>query len=1171
MLGRCGRDGTGGDRTSVNGYIEGTAVAEDDAKGTRIGGFEILERVGKGGMGTVFKARQVSMDRIVALKVLPPKRAKDDAYVQRFIREARSAARLTHNNIVQAIEVGRDGPYHFFAMEFVDGPTIRDLIEQEGRLDERRALDIVKPVAHALERAHREGIVHRDIKPDNIMIGSDGVVKLADLGLARSSEKPSTLTIEGEALGTPYYMSPEQVRGEVELDTRADIYALGATLFHMVTGQAPFQGPNAGAIMAKHITEPVPSARATCPVVSPACSQLIEYMLAKDRDDRPSTPTDLLVAIDDALAGRVHLRSKRRRRGPKRDATGHSSAEGAGGASLPRVRRRSRAARWVFASIAVLILAIVLVWLVRPGGQAPVTQPRASTDATVVAERQRAEAAARKQREDAARQAWEQLARYARATLDENRAKRLLTLADDFDARHGKTELYGTVRHELAQLRTRARTAAQPKLTRPSQPPIPDSLVYTKWPFDEAEAKRRQNETAKALGVPVERDIDIGNGVKMTMVLIPAGEFLMGSAPTTSPQQLEKIFGKDQWADYSREFPQHHVKISKPFWLGKTEVTQAQWEAVMGENPSKFKGKPQNPVEQVSRHDCQGFLQKLSAKSGKAFRLPTEAEWEYACRAGTVSEFYFGDSQSALAQHAWFSGNSGRTTHPVGQTKPNAWGLHDMGGNLWEWCEDWYGPYKWAGDVDPRGPADGRNRVLRGGSWRDSPRYCRSAYRRCLDPSSRYHYHGLGFRVRVVPGPRPRAEAPAPKLPGRPQDWVSLFDGRTLKGWKVADEGEFAKHGSVEVEGGRIVLGAGNSVTGIATTREVPTDGYEISLEAMRVAGDEDFGSVVFPVGVSRCSLVVGGAGGRFVGLMSVDGRFARENPTARWMNFDLGRWYRVRLRVTQPRIEAWIDDEKMIDFPTAGRRLTTWSALSELTPFGLYTVRTTSALRNIRLRRLRPAELPPEPAGAWTSLFDGKTLDGWRVAVEGDFAKDGGVEVAEGKIVFASGGPRTGIASTRSVPAVDYEVTFEAMRAKGNDRFAALVFPVGDRHTLWAIGRSGASCGFDQVDAKTDTDPANPTRRQLPFENGRWYRFRLRVERERVQAWIDDTQVVDLPRRGHWFWLWDGFAPLKPLGFLSWGDTEARLRSIRLRRLGPQEREGVEEERGRPEVPKQR
>jgi formylglycine-generating enzyme required for sulfatase activity len=188
------------------------------------------------------------------------------------------------------------------------------------------------------------------------------------------------------------------------------------------------------------------------------------------------------------------------------------------------------------------------------------------------------------------------------------------------------------------------------------------------------EAKRRQQETARALGVEVERDVELARGVTLRLVLIPAGTFLMGSP------------GTEGWAD---ERPQHKVTISRPFWLGKYEVTQAQWEAVMGGNPSHFKGAT-NPVEQVSWNDVQGFLQKLNARlplprgegwgeGAWRFALPTEAQWAYACRAGTATAWCFGDGRAELRRYGWHSKNSDGKTHPVGQLQPNAWGLHSRG------------------------------------------------------------------------------------------------------------------------------------------------------------------------------------------------------------------------------------------------------------------------------------------------------------------------------------------------------------------------------------------------------------------------------------------------------------------------------------------------------------
>jgi formylglycine-generating enzyme required for sulfatase activity len=227
------------------------------------------------------------------------------------------------------------------------------------------------------------------------------------------------------------------------------------------------------------------------------------------------------------------------------------------------------------------------------------------------------------------------------------------------------------------------------------------------------------------------------NSLGMEFVLIPAGSFTMGSG---------KSF-EDAWGD---ETPAHRVNISKDFYLGKYEVTQSQWEAVMGGNPSKFKGR-NNPVEMVSWDDVQEFIKKLNQKEGSnKYRLPTEAEWEYAARAGTTSTYSFGDDAGALGRYAWYWDNSGETTHPVGQKEPNGWGLYDMHGNVWEWVRDWYGEYSGSPVTDPQGPSSGSSRVYRGGAWFPFAGGCRSAFRFYDTPVTRYS--NLGFRLAFSPG-----------------------------------------------------------------------------------------------------------------------------------------------------------------------------------------------------------------------------------------------------------------------------------------------------------------------------------------------------------------------------------------------------------------------------------
>jgi formylglycine-generating enzyme required for sulfatase activity len=221
------------------------------------------------------------------------------------------------------------------------------------------------------------------------------------------------------------------------------------------------------------------------------------------------------------------------------------------------------------------------------------------------------------------------------------------------------------------------------------------------------------------------------NSLGMKFVYIPPGTFMMGS-PESEKGRLNDEF-------------QHEVTLTKGFYMQTTEVTQGQWQVVMGNNPSYFKDCGDDcPVESVSWNDAQEFIEKLNQKEkGSQYRLPTEAEWEYACRAGTETRFYTGNSEADLDRAGWYSKNSGEKTHPVGRKEPNGFGLYDMHGNVWEWCQDWYGGYLTGSVIDPKGTSSGPYRVLRGGSWFDDGRLVRSAARGWLAPTFRGDFYGL--------------------------------------------------------------------------------------------------------------------------------------------------------------------------------------------------------------------------------------------------------------------------------------------------------------------------------------------------------------------------------------------------------------------------------------------
>jgi len=264
---------------------------------THLENYEILAKIGRGAMGAVYKARQLSLNRIVALKILPPKLALNKNYISRFLREARVAAKLNHENIIYVIDVGESKGVYYFAMEYVEGKTVAKLLEEAGVLPEPQVIEIALQVAKALDQAYSYGIIHRDIKPANIMITTqDEILKLCDFGLAKELDLRSSVTTHGTVAGTPFYISPEQIKGE-EVDTRSDIYSLGATMYHLATGELPFPGNSAPIVMVKQLHERPAPPRTKNPKISRALDGIIMKCLEKNPSKRFQAPAELLNSL----------------------------------------------------------------------------------------------------------------------------------------------------------------------------------------------------------------------------------------------------------------------------------------------------------------------------------------------------------------------------------------------------------------------------------------------------------------------------------------------------------------------------------------------------------------------------------------------------------------------------------------------------------------------------------------------------------------------------------------------------------------------------------------------------------------------------------------------------------------------------------------------------------
>ncbi len=837
--------------------------------------YTLVRQLGRGGMGVVWAARDEELGSEIALKFLPEVVATDRSAIEDMKREVRRAIDLAHPHIVKIQHFLTDGRMAAVAMEFVQGDTLSSLrVDQPGQVfaPDKLAPWVVQLCA-ALDYAHAKArVAHRDLKPANLMVDAAGDLKILDFGIAASlSESVTRVSKQAGSSGTPVYMSPQQMMGEKPAVTD-DIYALGATLFELLTGKPPFYSGNIILQVQNRVAPSIAERRVELGVTGEPVplewEQTIAACLAKEPQDRPQSAGE--------VAERLGLG------GPQKSAKTESREQKTGDKVEPGLRTgservpatagpRSTSKIPLFTALAVGV--ITLGWLGWYFGVHAPEQKRLAEIARLEAEGRAAEAlklkkeqeraaAEVRERQERERREAERLAnargglairtnppgaemRVGAVALD----KSPLTLEDQKLGKYpvrirldGYEDWSGEVEvkeNEFADLDvvlvrstgTAAFSSDPPGLevevvgrAVPGTPaPAPRQTVRTPvdlklptgtydvilrrsgWPDQKRTIEVTRHQTiavnaefmggtlelystpggaevwsgGKQVGttpyrvsevVPGRHDFELRlkgykttatsltvqprqlaresatlekephfviEGLGLEMRHIPPGAFQMGSAS-----------GGD-----SDERPFTRVTLTKPYWLGKTEVTQAQWTAVMGNNPSQFKG-DDRPVEQVSWNDAMEFCRKLTEREraagrlpeGYAYTLPTEAEWEYACRAGTT-----GDYAGNLDAMGWYGANSGSTTHPVGTKQANAWGLHDMHGNVWEWCADWYGNYPGGSVTDPTGPPSGSYRVLRGGCWFSAAVDCRSAGRSENGPGLRSLI--IGFRLALVPAP----------------------------------------------------------------------------------------------------------------------------------------------------------------------------------------------------------------------------------------------------------------------------------------------------------------------------------------------------------------------------------------------------------------------------------
>jgi formylglycine-generating enzyme required for sulfatase activity/serine/threonine protein kinase len=836
----------------------------------------VLRKLGEGGMGAVWLAEHRLLGRLVAVKVVSPALVGSGDALARFLNEVRAAGRLDHPNIVRALDAEEAGGLHLLVMEYVEGESLADLLARRGPLSVATACRAVRQAAAGLQHAFEQGMVHRDVKPQNLMLTKDGRVKVLDFGLARLASEQGAgrrgLTAVGAYMGTPEFMAPEQALDARTADTRADVYSLGCTLYCLLAGRPPFAGETPVQQFQAHQYEEAVQLDGTRADVPAALAEVVGRMMAKDPARRYQTPAEAAEALAPfarsgakgtvsktpgqqstrqptpapsiATSGPTYCDSRRdpRRAGLPSPPAGMTAAAGQSIGNdvelvLPREpeswasaladepaastppgvreswfeeqpgwidRRGSHAATsqrlrallaaagaTIFGVVAVALLLGIVLRAKTAAGTLVVEIDQPGAEVYVDGHRYSITPAGDREPVQVEVQEGTRQLKVVKGGFE--------TFTRAFAIKSGDKQV---VRVRLEPVATpRPASGSPPGAGSASASPGPPAPLDA--PFGPSTAQQSQQAWARYVGSGSEENVDLGGGVKLALVLVPPGSFQMGSRNDENARSTDE--------------QQHGVELVKPFRVGKYAVTVAQFQRFVedsgyqtdaekdgrggsGYNTAsrKFEGTAaytwrntgwpqtgQHPVVNVSWNDAGAFCSWLEKKTGRNYRLPTEAEWEYSCRAGTTTRFYNGDEDATLARvanfadrslkakwdfsdlhdkawqrqlSAWFGSVSWDDgypfTAPVGKFQPNAFGLYDMHGNVWQWCED---SYTWEAsrsgfrrDCPVRGT--GPLRVHRGGAFNEVPERCRTAWRGWLGPTDRNY--GLGFRV-VQAGPQP--------------------------------------------------------------------------------------------------------------------------------------------------------------------------------------------------------------------------------------------------------------------------------------------------------------------------------------------------------------------------------------------------------------------------------
>ena len=705
--------------------------------------YAILRPLGEGGMGKVYLAKDKRFGKQVVVKI-PTMEAGDKDFKDRFMREIASLATLEHPHIVTTVDWGEIEGIPFLVLRYLGGGSLRDRITDAQGYYKPMPLEGLSQwlpqIASALDFIHTKNWVHRDLKPDNILFDEAGNPYLADFGIAKALEGApmGVKTTMGAFIGTPQYMAPEMHLGK-EVGPRSDQFGLAVLVYETLAGKIPFAGATSTAIFVEIMQGKARPIHELVPGIPLEKSKAIMKGITKEPRDRYGSCVEFANAILGLSSPEIEL--EKRVKVPAKVVIPKTKIETPKEVAIPVTK---------------------------------IEKPLAPNQEIARTKLEKAESGpeVRLRSENYSSKNGDLLAQLCRDLVESGKVTQELFLeVRKFCKNNDISELPGGVllaeKFETIVKKRHVSIAASEEIVSLAKEILGLGKPLLTGTGVVGTLKPEQMERAVDKGLHKEILENLGKAIKLEMVLIPAGKFMMKS--TSSEKRYYKF--KTDWdedEDYNNDLDEDvsptEVIITKPYFMGKYEVTQEKWEAVMGNNPSSNKG-AKFPVTDVSWDDCQDFIKKLNSMTDGGYRLPTEAEWEYACRAGTTTKYSYGDN---LTEND--ANTNGGSIKAVGSYRPNAFGLYDMHGNVWEWCNDLYGPYPLGSATNPKGPKGGAERVLRGGAFINFAQESSSSYR--YRNTAYFRSFLYGFRLArtadiktaeiLVPKPDPATATPEP-------------------------------------------------------------------------------------------------------------------------------------------------------------------------------------------------------------------------------------------------------------------------------------------------------------------------------------------------------------------------------------------------------------------------